>query len=149
MKISELKSIRYRLLASVLLATLVTTLLLLTGSARADDHTHINADKKAIPFKQDPVAGSPSDTKVIIALVIIASLAVPTLYFLKKKYPILNPNQQGGAKINIVETRMLSPRLKLYLVEVNGESLLIAQGPDGIKQLSLQQGSHLNKDNNS
>lgn len=119
-------------------------------NAFAQQPAEPNGHKRAIPFKPEPTVSDIADTKVVVGLLVLFAIAIPALYYVKKNYPSLATGQRGCAKIKTIETRILTPRLKLYLIEVNGEELLLAHSSEGVTQLTLRQQSTaaVKKDNN-
>lgn len=99
----------------------------------------VSEQKRAIPFKPEPAMSDVADTKLVIGLLVLFAMAIPALYYLKKNYPALTTAHRHGAKLKTIETRILTPRLKLYLIEVNGEEILLAHSSEGVTQVSLRQ----------
>jgi flagellar protein FliO/FliZ len=77
---------------------------------------------------------------LLIAFMILASWALKRL--MKTKISQLNTS----SSIKVLETRYLSPRATLYLVDVQGQQLLIAESPTSVSCLaSLTDEPHLEK----
>jgi flagellar biogenesis protein FliO len=94
-------------------------------------------ERKPLQFKPEPSVTDPGEAKVWIALVVLLALAVPALYWLRKKHPMFGAISGGSAKLRVIEMRPVGPRLTLYLIEVKGEEILLAQGGDSVVQIAI------------
>ena len=138
----------YRLLCLMIMTVLFWGISSLNSFAQQP--AGVNEQKRAIPFKPEPTISDVADTKLVVGLLVLFAIAIPALYYLKKNYPSLTTVHRHGAKVKTIETRILTPRLKLYLIEVNGEEILLAHSSEGVTQVSLRhpQITTLKKDNN-
>lgn len=76
-----------------------------------------------------------SFTKMLLTLLVFVILLFGTYWFLRR---IIQQKLQKGAAdaaIHILEKRMLSPKTMLYLVEVEGKRVLMAESQMEIKRL--------------
>jgi flagellar biogenesis protein FliO len=95
------------------------------------------ADEARIPYKQS----SDGDTaglaiRVVGGFVLVVLLALGTVYAIKRYLPSLySHTPTGKRRIQVLEARRLTPRLTLFLVEVDGTQLLLAHSGDRIEQL--------------
>ena len=69
-----------------------------------------------------------------LIFLLVISLLVATLFFLKKLNPSLGKGE--GKNIRFVESYDLGARQKIILLEVNGERFLVGVGPNQISLLS-------------
>jgi len=90
---------------------------------------------RPIQFKPEPSISDASDVKAFVVLAVLLALLIPLLYWIRKRYPSLGMAGNSRSKIKIIETRAISPRLTVHLIEVNGEEILLAQGGDQLIQL--------------
>tara|TARA_B100000579_G_scaffold412158_1_gene403621 strand:- start:184 stop:483 length:300 start_codon:yes stop_codon:yes gene_type:complete len=70
----------------------------------------------------------------LLIFLLVLSLLIVTLFFLKKLNPSLGKRE--GKNIKFVESYDLGTRQKIILLEVNGERFLIGVGPSQISLLS-------------
>lgn len=73
--------------------------------------------------------------KMFITLVVLVALLVLTYLFLKKIIQRRLQKGVGTHTIHLVEKRMISPKTMLYLVEVEGKKILLAESHLEIKRL--------------
>ena len=74
--------------------------------------------------------------KMIISLVILVLLLWVTVYFLRKL--IQHRLQKGNTEqsIQILEKRMISPKTMLYLIEIEGKTVLLAESHLEVKKVA-------------
>ena len=78
-----------------------------------------------------------SDFSVIwglLSFLLVIGLLLATLFFLKRFGPSLG--RRDGKNIHVIESCDLGSRLRIVLVEVNGERLLLGIGQDKVTFLS-------------
>lgn len=92
----------------------------------------------AIPFKRSE-EGATAQTAVrgVVALVVVLGIGIGVLFSLRRYLPVSHGGGVGGRRIQLIETRRLTPRTALFLVTVDGERLLLAQSGDNIQHLRL------------
>lgn len=73
--------------------------------------------------------------KMLLSLVILIALLGATYWFLRRIIQQRLQKGVGDAAIQIVEKRMISPKTILYLIEVNGKKILLAESQLEIKRL--------------
>lgn len=73
--------------------------------------------------------------QMIAALAIVVGLILVTRHFSGKLLKGVIPNQQSSKHIRIVETRYITPKKSLVVVEVGGEYLLLASTENQISLL--------------
>jgi flagellar biogenesis protein FliO len=101
------------------------------------------SEEARIPYK----TSSDSDgvglvTRVIGGFVVVALLALASVYILKRYFPSFYVHSVGPAKqIRVIEIRRLTARTTLFLVEVDGARLLLAQSGDQVVNLHKTQGT--------
>ena len=103
----------------------------------------VPADKQAIPFRReaDPVDFAML-LRVALALGLVIAVGVGGIYALKRFLPgSLGRAGTGPGRINVLEIRRLTPRLTLFLVEVDGHKLFLAQSGDRVRPLRLDAGT--------
>lgn len=73
--------------------------------------------------------------KMLLSLALLIALLVATLWLLKRL--IHNKMQRGSAadSIHLIEKKMISPKTVVYLVEVEGEKILLAESQLEIRRL--------------
>lgn len=72
---------------------------------------------------------------MMISLGVVLVLLIGTVWFLKKIMNARHTKLNEMHAIRILEKRMLSQKAALYLVEVNGKTVLIGDSPSGIQKV--------------
>jgi hypothetical protein len=98
-----------------------------------------------IPFKESGPDLVGNFIKSIIVLIFLAVLAVVGLVVARRYLPGLGVDKLTvkGQRIKLLEVRRLSPRATLFLIELDGKEMLLAQG-DNITRLDRGNGSGVN-----
>lgn len=74
--------------------------------------------------------------KLIILLPLIGALAWGSLKLAQKAQARLGTAPTGGKRVRIVETTMLSPALKLAVIEFHGREILVSASRHGLTRLA-------------
>jgi flagellar protein FliO/FliZ len=74
--------------------------------------------------------------KLIILLVVICALAWGSLKLAQKAQSRFGTAPNGGKAVRIVETTMLSPTLKLAVLEFHGREILVSVSRQGLTRLA-------------
>ncbi len=74
--------------------------------------------------------------QLMLTLLVVLTLAFVTLYFVKRVMNNRTRGQNQGAMIKVLEKRMLHSKSSIYLIEVLGKGIVIAESPAGIQLLS-------------
>ncbi len=74
--------------------------------------------------------------KLVLLLPLIAGLAWGSLKLAAKAQARFAPTPQGGKAVRIVETTMLSPTLKLAVIEFHGREILVSVSRGGLARLA-------------
>lgn len=74
--------------------------------------------------------------KLILLLPLIAALAWASLKLAQKAQSRLGTGQTGSKTVRIVETTMLSPALKLAVIEFHGREILVSASRQGLTRLA-------------
>jgi len=74
--------------------------------------------------------------KLLVLLPLIAGLAWASLKLAAKVQARFSPVAQGGKAVRIVETTMLSPTLKLAVIEFHGREILVSVSRGGLARLA-------------
>jgi len=110
----------------------------LNGAIAAADQAIVNdGARRPIQFKPEATSIEADEGKVLITMAVLIVLAAAILYWLKKKYPSLSIASGTGSKLKVIETRPISPRLTLYLIDVKGEEILLAHSGDSVVQIKV------------
>jgi len=95
--------------------------------------------KEPIPFKRDAEALDLGlALRVALALGLVIALGIGGVYALKR----FLPGSLGGAagasgRIKVLEVRRVTPRLTLFLVEIDGRTIALAQSGDRVRPLPV------------
>jgi flagellar protein FliO/FliZ len=74
--------------------------------------------------------------KLIVVLPLIAALAWGSLKLAQKLQGKLGGTPAGAKSVRIIETTMLSPTLKLAVIEFHGREILVSASRQGLTRLA-------------
>lgn len=74
--------------------------------------------------------------KLLIVLPLIGALIWGTLKLLQKMQARYGAAAQGSKSVRIIETTMLSPTLKLAVIEFHGREILVSASRQGLTRLA-------------
>lgn len=96
--------------------------------------------KEPIPFRRDAEAvDSGLALRVALALGLVIALGIGGVYALKRFMPASLGGASGAAgRINVLEVRRITPRLTLFLVEIDGEKFALVQSGDRVRPITLR-----------
>jgi len=97
------------------------------------------ASERHIPFKSSDEASTGTILlRVVAGLGVVLVIGYAALVALRKFVPMLSTVTPPGSKreIELIELRRLTPRLTLFLVEVQGSRYLFAQSGDHLVPLA-------------
>jgi flagellar biogenesis protein FliO len=96
--------------------------------------------KEQIPFRRDAEAvDSGLALRVALALGLVVALGIGGVYALKRFMPASLGGSGGTAgRINVLEVRRVTPRLTLFLVEIDGEKFALVQSGDRVRPITLR-----------
>jgi flagellar biogenesis protein FliO len=100
-------------------------------SQESNDNNLPNIEVQNLPEPQFQYAF----LRMILVLVAVIFLFVITLWFFRKLMRVKESQANSLKTIKILEKRALSPKSMLYLVEVEGEKVLIAESHLEIKRI--------------
>jgi flagellar biogenesis protein FliO len=107
--------------------------------------TGVTADSpttRAIPFKQEEYSSGSLALRVVVSFALLIGLAYGALVLLKRYYPSLRlANNVGTRRIKVIEMQRLTPRLSLFLVEVDEVTVLLAQSGDRVHTVPTHGGT--------
>ena len=143
------KSPRYCDQSNVIKASILLFFLLLTvtaygatplDSARESTTTKHETTPPDIPYKRDDTITTSLIVRVVASLILALSIAVGVIYLLKRYLPGW---RAGGldrsGRISIIEIKRLNPKTLLFLIQVDGKTLLLAQSNDRVTALNLME----------
>jgi flagellar biogenesis protein FliO len=79
---------------------------------------------------------SASFFKMFMSLGLIIALLLGTYYLLRKLIRIKLEKANADSSIRILEKRMLSPKTMLYLIELEGKQVLLAESQLEVRKLA-------------
>jgi len=101
----------------------------------ADPEAGARAEQK-IPFKRSEDSSTFVVLRIAGALAITVLVGFAALYAMKRFLPsFYRPVLSDHARIHVREVRRLTPKTLLFLVEVDGTALLLAQSGEGVTLL--------------
>ena len=95
--------------------------------------------KEPIPFRRNAEAlDSGLALRVALALGVVIALGIGGVYALKRYLPgSLGGTAGPQGRIKLLEVRRVSPRLTLFLVEIDGQTIALAQSGDRVRPLTV------------
>jgi flagellar biogenesis protein FliO len=107
---------------------------------------------QGLPFRKDSVIPPKSLARVTIAVLIGLGLAITAVYFLKKYLFARNHMGSGSHRMQLLEVKRLSPRLILFMVEIDKKTVVLAQSgeqlvtldPNKALEIQVESGSNEN-----
>lgn len=87
----------------------------------------------------------PSVARVVFVFLLMAGIAVGAAYALRRYSPKFTSALAQRGPLRVIDRTTLHQGLRAYLVEVNGERILIAEGRAGISMLRLSASSEAQK----
>lgn len=96
-----------------------------------------STERPTIPYRPAEAAGGGAlALRIALGFVVVIGVGIGGLYLLRRYAPGLGGlHAAPGQRIQVVEIRRLTPRTTLFLVQVEGERLLLAQSGDRIARL--------------
>ena len=85
-----------------------------------------------IQYKSEGPGIAAEGLRVFGILAVVLGLATAGLWYARRRYPALALGRSDGARIKVLESRRISPRLSLILVEVDGARVLLGQSGDRV-----------------
>lgn len=107
------------------------------GGAWAADETPPPALRSdPIPFKQDSDGLAELSLRAVLSLALALGIGIGGLFAMRRYFPILNW-QQGKPKkrVRVAEITRVSPKSSLWVVEFDGDTLLLAQSEGKVSML--------------
>ena len=93
------------------------------------------SERTEIPFKNEPAVSGAQIARVMVAFVLVAGLAIALAAAFKRWGWGLTPKTAAGSRIQVLEIRRLTPKIALFLVSVDGRTLLLGQQGDNVTVL--------------
>lgn len=120
-----------RLLLMLLLAVQVST-----GIARATEPPVTGAEKR-IPFKgSEGSETGVSVLRVVLGFGVVAAVGFGAILAMRRFLPLSYAGKPAATRnIELVEVRRLTPKLTLFLIQVEGERVLLAQSGDVVTRI--------------
>lgn len=133
-------------------ATFLLSLCLAAGIARPSAHAAetviqpvpatavLQPDSRRIAFKEDNGASIGSLVlRMAGGLVLMAILTFGAAWMAKRYLPGLRGfSSDGQSRIQLLETRRITPRLTLFVLEIEGRRLLLAQSGERVVELGTR-----------
>lgn len=106
------------------------------GRAESIQEPTANRTEPKIPFKRSEESTAGVALRILGGLVVTVLIGIGVVYGMKRFLPTMyRPMAPGDFRIQILEARRLTPKTTLFLVELSGTRLLLAQSGDGITTL--------------
>jgi len=88
----------------------------------------ISSNNPEIPFKKENDISSSQITRLVGIFIVVVLLAAGTVYLLKRYITGVEIGKTGSRRrIRLLESKRLTPRTILFLVEIDGKTLLLSQ----------------------
>lgn len=87
-----------------------------------------NSSPQQIPFKKEAEVSTGQFFRVAGAFVLVVMLGIGAIYVLRRYLPGIDvPGDAERKRIRLLEVRRLTAKTTLFLVEVNGKTMLLSQ----------------------
>lgn len=93
---------------------------------------------KSTALTQGDTLAVPGVGRVLLVFVFISLLAVAAAYVVKRYMPSLARKNSAGASIKLVDSYAPSAKLRVYLLEVEGKRVLLADSASGVAMRSME-----------
>ncbi len=90
---------------------------------------------QTLPFKRDEPVNGGLLGRIAVSGIVLLLLAFAVLYVLKKSVLQIGAGPSPGRHIQVLETRRLTPKTILFLVQTGPRRILLAQTAEGITVL--------------
>lgn len=98
------------------------------------------AIQRDIPYRRDDPVTTSLIVRVVGSLVLVLAMAAGIIYILKRYMPGWRIGvSDKSSRITVLEIKRLTPRTFLFLVQVDGKTLLLAQSNDRVTALNLME----------
>jgi flagellar biogenesis protein FliO len=122
-----------RLFAAILL---VSTFVVQPGAYAAADVSARAPAAESIPYRKAEGGDGAVLVRVIAGLAVVLVVGVAAIFLLRRYFPVAYGHAKDGSrKIQLLETRRLTPRTTLFAVQFEGRRLLLAQSGDRITRV--------------
>lgn len=122
-----------------MLKWLVCTLLFLgmgiVMPARSVAMENTSPPEKSIRFKADAPDADSNNLRYVTAVAMFALMAGGALFLLRRRIPWLLLRVRQDSHLNLVERRVIGPRACLYLIEIDGNRVILAQSGERFLQI--------------
>ncbi|MDH5228487.1 MAG: flagellar biosynthetic protein FliO [Gammaproteobacteria bacterium] len=107
------------------------------GTLQKNERIELRTESSAIPFKQDEVITVALVSKVFVGLVIAITLAVFSIYIMRRFNFVPSAQSPGGRRIRLLETQRLSTKTTVFLVEIDQQTFLLSQAGDHVNVTAI------------
>jgi flagellar biogenesis protein FliO len=123
-----------------LFLTLCTVACLMVTGVAALAAENDAAGAHAIPFKRAEDSASASSLwRVVLGFGVVVAVGIGAVYVLKRYVPAsIGSVAKNGARIDVLEIRRVTTRMTLFLIRVDGETILMAQSGDRVEVVPLK-----------
>ncbi|HLQ26890.1 MAG TPA: hypothetical protein VK138_13555 [Acidiferrobacterales bacterium] len=88
----------------------------------------ISTNNQEIPFKKGSDISSSQITRLVGIFIVVVLLAAGTVYLLKRYITGIEMGKNGiRRRIRLLESKRLTPRTILFLVEIDGKTYMLSQ----------------------
>lgn len=96
------------------------------------------AIQSEIPYKQGESITAALVIRVVVSLVVVLALTLVGVFFLKRYFPgYSTAGGKSSQHITVLEVKRLTPKTLLFLLEIDGKTLLVAQSGDRVTTLAI------------
>jgi flagellar biogenesis protein FliO len=73
---------------------------------------------------------------MLMTLLLVVVVLLIISWFVKRMLQVRTQQENSSSSIKVVERRMLNPKVAIYLLDVMGQGIVIAEFPNGITRLA-------------
>lgn len=122
-------------MAIILSITIMAATVQATGFCAAVANEQADMDTQ-IPYKTEPYSFETLVLRVLGALALVVATGYAALHGVRRFFPSLIMRAPVGShRISVIETKRLTPKTILFLVELDGKPMLLAQNGDKVVNL--------------
>jgi flagellar biogenesis protein FliO len=94
-----------------------------------------------MPLTQGDALAIPGIGRVVLVFLFISILSIGAAYLVKRYLPAIGRKSLGSESIKLIDRYAANAKLRMYLIEVDGKRVLVAEGASGLAMLTVESSS--------
>ena len=91
----------------------------------------------SIPFREDEIFASQFLLRVLLVTALGVAIAVAAAWALRRYFHRVLPTSGSDAEVRLVSFRKLTPRMSVFVIEVDGHRFAVVESGDSLVQVPL------------